>query len=276
MHIGQHPRFLYRMRLSERSEAEKFFRRAIMARQAGIMLSEAAFSNFPLLCKNAGLNFFIVDWEHGGFDYSFVAKVVMTARLCGMSAIVRLADSGRKDITKFADMGAGGFLLPMTESAEEIARVVRYAKYRTVGERGISTMRAHTLYSPPDLKEYRKTANEAMELYAQLETRTGVEQAEAILSCQGVNGCFVGPNDLSDDCGCMGCRNAEPILRAIEKVGQAAKRTEKRAGIITANPCYLQKAKQCGYEMFAIGSELNAIADFCGQIAETVAENPQG
>lgn len=234
----------------------------------GIMLSEIAFPKMPVLFKNAGLSFFILDYEHGGFDYSAMAEILFSARLCGIRSVVRLADNGRKDIIKLADMGADGFLLPMTNTAEDIAKVVRYAKYRPEGERGISTMRAHTMYMPPDACAYRIAANERMKIYAQIETKSGVENIGNILTVAGVDGCFVGPNDLSDDYGCLGNGNADEILSAIRKVGDTAQSAKKTAGVITANGGYLKEAEKNGFTMFSVGSELNAIADYCKRTAE--------
>lgn len=138
--------------------------------EAGIMLSEVPFSNLPVILKKGGMDFFILDSEHGGFDYSDISKIIMTSRLAGLKCIVRLADSTRKDIIKFMDMGADGLLLPMTNTAADIEKVVEYAKYAPLGRRGLSTMRAHTLYDPPKLLDYMKAANEATEIYAQIET----------------------------------------------------------------------------------------------------------
>lgn len=76
--------------------------------EAGIMLSEVPFSNLPVILKKGGMDFFILDSEHGGFDYSDISKIIMTSRLAGLKCIVRLADNTRKDITKFMDMGADG------------------------------------------------------------------------------------------------------------------------------------------------------------------------
>ena len=114
-----------------------------------MMISEIAFSNMPVLLKNAGIEFCILDCEHGGFDYAEVSRLIMTARLCGLELIVRLANNERKDVVKYLDMGADGLLLPMTNTAEDIRKVADYAKYPPLGHRGISTMRAHTLYAPP-------------------------------------------------------------------------------------------------------------------------------
>jgi imidazolonepropionase-like amidohydrolase len=95
-----------------------------MVRKSGIMVSEISFANLPLILKGAGLDFFILDCEHGGFDYSDVSKILTVAKLCKLDCIVRLADNSRKDITKMMDMGAMGLLLPMTNCAADIEKMV--------------------------------------------------------------------------------------------------------------------------------------------------------
>lgn len=234
--------------------------------QNGIMLSEIAFAHFPILFKNSGLDFFIVDHEHGGFDYTDISRIIMNARLVEIPVIIRLPDNSRRDIIKFMDMGAHGVLLPMTNTAADIAEVVKYAKYPPIGRRGISTMRAHTLYAPPATEEYLPQANARTKVYAQIETREGVKNIRSILNERGVDGCFVGPNDLSADCGCLSNKNALEVLEAIKIVGETAKQTNKLAGIITNNQNYLNAAKACGFMFFSVGSELNAIAEYCKKI----------
>ena len=240
--------------------------------RAGMMISEIAFSNMPVLLKNAGLEFCILDCEHGGFDYAEVSRLIMTARLCGLELIVRLANNERKDVVKYLDMGADGLLLPMTNTAEDIRKVADYAKYPPLGHRGISTMRAHTLYAPPPVLEYMPAGNARTKIFAQAETRAGVENIDRILAVPGVSGCFIGPNDLSADYECLGDPNAPPILKAIERVGEAAAAAGKISGMITANKNYLSKAKSCRFTAFCVGSELNAIAEYGKKTARLIKE----
>ena len=237
-----------------------------------MMISEIAFSNMPVLLKNAGIEFCILDCEHGGFDYAEVSRLIMTARLCGLELIVRLANNERKDVVKYLDMGADGVLLPMTNTAEDIRKVADYAKYPPLGHRGISTMRAHTLYAPPPVLEYMPAGNARTKIFAQAETRAGVENIDRILAVPGVSGCFIGPNDLSADYECLGDPNAPPILKAIERVGEAAAAAGKISGMITANKNYLSKAKSCRFTAFCVGSELNAIAEYGKKTARLIKE----
>ena len=240
--------------------------------RAGMMISEIAFSNMPVLLKNAGIEFCILDCEHGGFDYAEVSRLIMTARLCGLELIVRLANNERKDVVKYLDMGADGLLLPMTNTSEDIRKVADYAKYPPLGHRGISTMRAHTLYAPPPVLEYMPAGNARTKIFAQAETRAGVENIDRILAVPGVSGCFIGPNDLSADYECLGDPNAPPILKAIERVGEAAAAAGKISGMITANKNYLSKAKSCRFTAFCVGSELNAIAEYGKKTARLIKE----
>jgi len=237
-------------------------------RKVGLMVSEIAFANMPVLMKSAGLDYFILDYEHGGFDYADMGRIIVNARLCGLPVIVRLPNNQRKDIIKLMDMGADGLLLPMTNTAADIAQVVEYAKYRPIGKRGISTMRAHTLYNPPSVEEYMRTANEHTKVYAQIETASGVNNIVEILAVDGVDGAFIGPNDLSDDYGCLNEKNAEVILTAIDRVGEETQKTGKSAGIITANAAYIERSMRNGFTHFSYGSELNAIANYCKKIVK--------
>lgn len=241
-------------------------------RLAGVMISEIPFSNFPVLFKSGGLDFLILDCEHGGFNFTDVSKILMTAKLCGMLAIVRIPDNGRRDIIKFMDMGAGGLLLPMTNRAEDIGRVVEYAKYAPLGKRGISTMRAHTMYAPSSLTEYMVRANSETKIFAQIETAEGVRNLEEICSVPGVAGCLVGPNDLSCDYGCLTDQQSEKIADVIRKVAESAQGKGKQSGIITSNEYYLRTAKEAKMDYFCVGSELSMLKQGAVKTVKTIQQ----
>ena len=236
----------------------------------GTMLSEICFPNFPVILKNEHMDFLIVDNEHGAFDYGFLSAIVMNARLVGLPLIVRLPDHNRRDITKLADMGVGGFLLPMTNNAEDIKKVVEFAKYAPVGKRGISTNRAHTFYNPPPIDQYMKTANETMKVFAQIETRQGVENIDDILSVNGVDGVFVGPNDLSCDMNCVG--NSGPVKEVLKVVSAAAEKHGKAWGIITTSKELISCSLKNGVDYISYGSEINMLKDACKGIRGNICD----
>jgi len=223
----------------------------------GTMLSEVEFVNFPFILKKAGIDFFIIDNEHGSFENKTVNALAMNARAADVQAIVRLPNNDRAMITKLADGGVSGFLLPMTNRKEDIEKVVEYAKYTPVGKRGISTTRAHTGYGVADIKEYMKCANRRMKIYAQIESRLGVENVEEIVNAPGVDGVFVGPNDLSCDYDCMG--DTEKIKELISVISKECVKNGKPCGIITTDKGLIKHALLCGCSMVSYGSEINML-----------------
>lgn len=234
----------------------------------GTMLSEAPFPNIAVLFRKAALDFLIIDTEHGGFDFAVLSALIMSARLCGLRTIIRLPDNRRRDIVRMMDMGVDGLLLPMTNCAADIRQVVEYAKYAPVGKRGISTTRAHTFYSPPPLAEYMQAANERTMVFAQIETAAGLDAIEDILAVEGVAGAIVGPNDLSCDMDCIG--NEEPILQAIDRVAQAARRAGREAGVITGNEAYLRRATAGGMRYLCVGSELHMLLEGARRVVRQI------
>jgi len=238
--------------------------------KSGTMLSEICFPNFPVIAKNSGLDFIIIDNEHGNFDYGDISRLVMNANLIGIEVIVRIGDSSRAHITKLADMGVSGFLLPMTNCAADIEVVVQYAKYTPVGKRGISTTRAHTLYNPPPLLEYMEAANKKMKIYAQIETVSGMENLKDILMTDGVEGIFIGPNDLSIDMACI--NDKDKLYKAIKTIAEGANAHNKPFGIITGNKDLIDIAAKNNARMISIGSELNMLINGCKKISKDIME----
>jgi 2-keto-3-deoxy-L-rhamnonate aldolase RhmA len=237
-------------------------------RYIGTMLSEISFPNMPVLFKSGGLDFFLIDTEHGGFDQLALSGLIMSARLAGVTVLIRLADAGRRDITRLMDMGAHGLLLPMTNSPSDIAAVVEHAKYAPIGRRGISTMRGHTSYNPSDLQEYMRQANEQTMIFAQIETKAGLACVEDILQVEGVTGAILGPNDLACDLNCIG--EVSPILEAVSRIAQAAKQHKKVSGVITSDHTILSLAKSEGMEIVCYGSELHMLKTSCMQIRQKI------
>lgn len=249
----------------KRSRSARLYGGRIQPLEMGTMLSEAPFPSFPLVIADSGLKFFIIDDEHGSFDYSTLSALALNSRTAGLRSIVRLPDNGRANITKFSDMGMQGFLLPMTNAAADIREVVKYAKYAPVGKRGISTTRAHTLYNPPPLKQYMADANSKMRIYAQIETKSGVDKIDDILAVEGVDGVIMGPNDLSCDLGCIG--DTALIFECMGTISAAARKAGKTWGIITSAEALIRRALELDAAMIAYGSELNMLKNEAKRIA---------
>ncbi len=178
-----------------------------------------------------GFDFFVIDGEHGYFDDAKMAGMLINAKVAGIPAIVRVACPQREFVLKYMDMGAAGLLLPNTETAEQAKALVEYSKYAPLGNRGVSLTRAHTLYEPVKAVDYMKRANEETILMVQIESPIGVKNINDILSIEGIDCAFVGPNDLSQSLGIMGQMDNPILVEAIDRVIVSAKDHGKFSGI---------------------------------------------
>ena len=124
-------------------------------------------------------------------------------------------------------------MLPRVESRQQVEELVRFARYRPQGERGISTFAGHNDFTRiADVPAFLAAQNERVLLLAQIETSAGVQNREAILSVPGLDGCFVGTGDLAMNLGFAGQPDHPEVIAAAESVLASA----SQKGLITSVP----------------------------------------
>ena len=227
--------------------------------QIGTMLSEWYSPNAPRLLQAAGLDYLLVDCEHGAYDDSAMSAMAATAMACGFPLIVRVPKADRAYILKYLEMGAAGILLPMVQTARQAEQLVEYAKYAPVGNRGISTRRSHNGYDATDMLGYFQTANERIQLFVQIETKQAVAHLEEIAAVPGLSGLVVGPNDLTADFGDFGNYESPRLWDAVEEVVHVAQDRGLRSGSISSNAGLLKKCIGLGMDWINWSSELSII-----------------
>ena len=184
------------------------------------------------MLKIAGFDYFIIDCEHGSFDYSKVATLLGMAKAIDIPALIRIPEVKREVVLKYMEAGASGILLPNTETTEQAKALVDYSKYAPMGNRGVSLLRAHTGYEKVDSAvDYMRKSNEETLLMVQIESTSGVENIGDILDIEGIDAAFIGPSDLSQSMGIMGQTDNPVFIGAVEKVISAAKERNKFSGI---------------------------------------------
>lgn len=238
----------------------------------GLFLSEIAAPNLIRVMRAAGADFVVVDCEHGYFDYSQVAAIASVANGVHMPLIVRMAGISREAVQKYLDAGVDGIWAPMVESARQAYDMVRLSKYAPQGIRGISTMRPHSNYAPGKLLDYTAAANRRTMIFAQIETRAGVENAEEIAGVEGIDGIFIGPNDLACDLGQTGEFNTAEMDVAIGKILAAAQKHRMPCGIVASDVGFLHKWEKRGMTLFSCNSELGLLKAGIQQMLRQVRE----
>lgn len=225
----------------------------------GTMLSEFYSPNAAAIFRAGGFDFFIIDCEHGGYDFGQVAAMVSAARHSGITAIVRVPQIDKEGMLKYLEMGAGGLLVPMVSTVEEARRVVDLTRYAPLGSRGISTRRAHNDYDGHDMKGYMARANETVTILVQIETGEGVANAEAIAATPGIDGLVIGPSDLSSSLGEFGNFETDAFKAAVDTVIAAGRAHGRPVGFVHSNPKVLRAMRDKGIDILSWNSEIGMI-----------------
>jgi 2-dehydro-3-deoxyglucarate aldolase/4-hydroxy-2-oxoheptanedioate aldolase len=200
-------------------------------RVLGTMISLFDHPEIAKIVQLCGFDYFIIDCEHGNFDYTTVARILTVAREVGICGMVRIPEPRREVVLKFMDMGAGGLLLPNTETVEHARALVEHAKYAPLGNRGVQLFRGHSGFEKVSSPvEYMKKANEETLLLIQIESPIGIKNIDDLLAVQGIDAAFIGPNDLSQSLGIMGQFENPDFIAALDKIIAAAKKRQKFSG----------------------------------------------
>ena len=88
-----------------------------------------------------------------------------------------------------------------------------------------------------------------------METPESIANLDAIAAVDGVDVLFVGPADLSYNMGIRDQFDHPRFVEAMLKVGAAARRAGKAAGILVHNAALVEKARDWGFSFVALGSD---------------------
>ena len=201
----------------------------------------------PLIYKNAGYNCVIIDMEHSTYDLHTVHALVQASRSCGLFPIVRAPEPTKAWIQKIWDLGARGIAMPLMETVEQAKEFVRLSKYPPIGQRGMGPGLGHMDFdTTSDLADYIAKSNDELILLVQPETRKGVDNLDAILDVEGIDGILTGPYDLSVSLGIPGQFMDQHFIEANEKTIRVTQSHKKLVFGFAGNPEQAQKLVDIG------------------------------
>jgi len=216
-------------------------------------------SSFNSLYLEAILSTNSYDWvaldlEHSGFTETEARDTFMLCERYGIHTFARLKGHDHLQGRKMLDMGATGLIIPVVNSAEELKKLTKHFFYPPRGVRGVCLSRINEFGQSFD--EYYKNFRPI--LVPQIESRSGVENIDEILSLPYVDAIFIGPYDLSADLGHPGEFHVEVVKNAIDRIKTSALKHKKSLGIhiVWPNIDDLKKRYGEGFSFVAYGTDI--------------------
>lgn len=225
---------------------------------------------------HTGLDYVIIDTEHGCFSPETTADYIVAAENGGLTPIVRIGDTRRPYVLRMLDIGARGLIIPNIRTVDQVKDIISAAKFPPIGNRGFCPNRTSGWGAADwskDVFSYMKECNARCKVIPQCETKEALEQIEDICALDGVDGIFVGPCDLSIDLG-IPLQFDSPILYdAVMKILAACRKYGKESYIFAGNMKDAVKWSKAGYDSIAYSLDASV---FINAFRELVAQYRTG
>lgn len=162
----------------------------------------------------SGLDFIVIDDEHGAFSYPQIEELIRVAELAGITPLVRVSYDN-SSVQKALDRGARGIHVPMVNTRADAEAAVMKARFPPLGTRGTAYSVRAARFGGLKGKEYLDAADENTIIVAHIETRQAVENFDEIVSVPGIDVAFIGPTDLSVSMGYKSEGPNHPAMRDV-------------------------------------------------------------
>lgn len=86
------------------------------------------------IAGNWGIDFAFIDAEHTAVNIDqHMEKLILSAKLSGISPLVRIRGTNEWDIRKTLELGADGVIVPQVNTVEQARAIINAAKFPPLG-----------------------------------------------------------------------------------------------------------------------------------------------
>jgi 2-keto-3-deoxy-L-rhamnonate aldolase RhmA len=162
------------------------------------------------------------------------------------------------------DSGASGIILPMINNKSDVDEIIEKALFPPRGKRSFGPAMAP--WGLPDgahggVSVYFQWALEGqIALLPMIESKEGLENAEQIISTEGVSGVFIGPMDLRLSLGLNGGDGLEPeYIQALNKICSLTKKYNKIVGSLGMDATTVRRRAEDGMNFLVVSADANIL-----------------
>jgi len=187
------------------------------------------------IIASSGVDFLIIDAEHGPVSFEMAQDMAMICESQGVSPVMRVGTIDESDILKALDIGVHCIQIPNVGKKADVEKIVELAKYPPVGKRGFSPFTRAGNYSIENSKTLTQKANENTLIAINIEGKEAIEDIDNILKIEELDIIFIGLFDLSKALGIPGDVDNEKVLNYLEDLTKKISDAGKYAGTITTS-----------------------------------------
>jgi 2-keto-3-deoxy-L-rhamnonate aldolase RhmA len=217
------------------------------------------------ILKAANCDVVVFDMEHSGYGYETIRVALRLAEAAGLATIVRPASKLYHDIARALDIGSKSLMFQMVDTPEQARDIVASMKFRPKGIRGVTTQFFYDGFSGGELAPKLAAEDQATSMIALIESRLGVENADAIAAVEGVDCLYLGQVDLSTDLGIPGQYDDPRIMEATHALAKACRKHGKHFIWDMGAPGKLEDMVKIGANVIMCGADTITLRDAAAQ-----------
>lgn len=145
----------------------------------------------------AGMQFAIVDLEHGSQSFQDAIENIIAIEKQGMCPLIRPSSHDEKEILRCLETGAAGICVPHIRTPDEARDIVSACLYPPAGTRGASGFTRATKYGRKQFKDHAAQSNEELFICILIESVEGLGHLEEICSIQRIDCVYFGTYDIA-------------------------------------------------------------------------------
>ena len=171
---------------------------------------------FSEILAFSGLDFLIIDFEHGPFQIDQVHDYVNRCEINSSTPIFRIPSNSDWMALQVLDQGGHGVMAPHIDDKDSAQLLVDSTKYHPLGKRGFTPFTKAGGFTNLHGDVYAEKANEFTLVSIIVESKESLENLDEILEVDEIDVVYFGAYDLSQALGVPGETRHTSVLREIE------------------------------------------------------------
>ena len=221
------------------------------------------------ILSSAGLDFSIIDFEHGCIDFETAQNMIFAAHGRNKKAFIRVPSIEESWILRSLDMGCDGMIFPQVTSVNDVKKIIQLTKYHPVGNRGFNPYIASSCYRNKGKSFYEKQNNE-VQLGVILEDKTVFDNLDEILEYPQIDIYYIGQYDLSMSLGVAGDVSHPLVLSYMEQAVKKIRAKDKMAGCMVHSVGEAQQAIEQGFNFIVYKVDSGLLYQVCSDFIEGI------
>ena len=206
-----------------------------------------------------GLDFVVIDMEHGSMSFETTENMVRSAEATGISPIIRTWDDDGQTLLRTLETGTMSVMVPHVKTAEDADQIAKACKYFPEGNRGLSPYTRVHDFTHEGIDISLQKANEETLVGILVEGKEGLASLEDIVQVEGIDLIYLGLFDICQSVGLPGQVSHPDVLDEVERCREIISSNGIAPGSMATDINYIKMLKDKKYQFIAYLNDAAAL-----------------